>query len=127
MTLLIGLHLFSALLALVLGGMLLALPKGRGWHRPLGRIWIGGMVIACLSSFGLSSHMMGSYFSPLHGLALFTLVMVWKAFYHARRGQISAHRKVVQGLYWGALVVPGIFAIILPGRFLNDFFSQSLF
>lgn len=120
MNLMIGLHLFSALSALILGGVLYFVSKGSDLHRLLGRIWMSLMLLAALSAFGLSSNMIGYYLSPLHGLAAFTLFMIWRAYHFARTGQISSHRKTVWALFWGALVIPGMFAVILPGRFLNE-------
>jgi uncharacterized membrane protein len=119
MSVIVGVHLYSALGALVLGLLVSFLPKGRFIHRCIGRLWMGLMVIAALSAFGLSSGMIGTYLSPLHGLALFTLFMLWRAYRYARAGRISAHRKTVWGVYWGALVIPGLFAFLLPGRLLN--------
>ncbi len=121
MNLMVGLHLFSALGALILGVVLYFLPKGVALHRLIGRIWMGLMLLAALSAFGLSSNMIGFYLSPLHGLAALTLYLIWRAYNYARKGQISAHRKAVWALFWGALVIPGIFAVLLPGRFLNEF------
>lgn len=119
MSLIVGLHLYSALAALLLGLVLYLLPKGQSLHRLIGRFWMGAMLLAALSAFGLSSKMMGFYVSPLHGLAVLTLVMLWRAYHYARMGRISAHRKAVWGLYWGALVIPGLVAVVWPGRFLN--------
>ncbi|SNZ20822.1 DUF2306 domain-containing protein [Cohaesibacter gelatinilyticus] len=117
----VGLHLYSALGALLLGGLLFWIPKGTFAHRLMGRIWMMLMLVTALSAFGLSSGMMlGMYFSPLHGLAIYTLFMLWNAYRYVRAGHIGAHRKAVLGLYWGALVIPGTIAVLWPGRFLNQ-------
>ncbi|MCV6599991.1 MAG: DUF2306 domain-containing protein [Cohaesibacter sp.] len=118
--LMVGIHLYAALGALILGAVLLALPKGSGLHRLAGRFWALLMLVVAFSAFGLSSHLFGFYLSPLHGLALYTLVMLFFAYRYARSGQIDRHRKAMMGLYWGALVVPGLIAILWPGRFLNQ-------
>lgn len=121
MSLMVVLHLCSALAALVLGSLLFGVPKGTFTHKIMGRIWMILMLVAALSAFGLSSGMMmGMYFSPLHALAIYTLFMLWNAYRYIRVGRISAHRKAVLGLYWGALVIPGIIAVLWPGRYLNQ-------
>jgi len=47
----IALHLSSALLALLLGAVVLSSPKGTRRHELLGRAWVALMVVVAVSSF----------------------------------------------------------------------------
>ena len=51
LTLPILLHLAAVLPALAIGATVLARRKGTATHRLLGRIWVGLMITAALSSF----------------------------------------------------------------------------
>ena len=51
----------------------------------------------------------------VHGLSVFTLIMLVYGFVQARRGNIVAHRSTMISLYAFALVLTGAFTL-LPGR-----------
>jgi uncharacterized membrane protein len=108
-------HLFTALGALVVGGIALALRKGSALHKAFGRIWVGLMLSTTLISFGIQRS--GS-FSPIHILSVVTLVGVSAAVFAAMRGRIKAHRRGMLATYI-SLAVTGAFAL-LPGRLLGN-------
>lgn len=116
----VALHLFSALGALVLGGVLLRGRKGTGAHRWLGWSWVLLMGTATVSSAFILNHrgpnLLG--FTPIHLLTLLVAVALPAAVYAARRGRVSTHRKAMKSLYLGACVIAGAFTL-LPGRFLG--------
>ncbi|KKZ12136.1 MAG: hypothetical protein TE42_05725, partial [Candidatus Synechococcus spongiarum SP3] len=69
---LIWLHLITALAAIGLGLVSLLLAKGTQLHQLMGRVWMGLMLCATLSSFLIHRvHPPGGW-SWLHGLALWT-------------------------------------------------------
>jgi len=115
----IQIHAFSALLAFGLGALVLFGRKGTNRHRLLGRIWVGLMLIVALSSLFIWTIRTWGPFSPIHLLSIATLVGLWQAVAAARARQIEVHRRTMQGLYLGALIIAGIFTF-LPGRIMHE-------
>jgi uncharacterized membrane protein len=114
-TLLIAAHAAGAVLALVLGAvMVVRRPKGDLAHRRLGRVWMVLMYWVVLSSFGITRLRPG-HFSWIHGLSVFTflsLTMAWRA---ARAGRVQEHRGWAVGSYCG-LVGAFVGAVAVPSR-----------
>lgn len=112
----VHIHLAATILALALGIVMLARRKGTGAHRLLGWIWVSLMLTAAVSSFWITG-IRGGY-SAIHVLSLLVLVLVPLAVLAIRRGKVGTHRRAMQGLFFGALVIPGLFTL-LPGRILG--------
>lgn len=112
----IHLHLGLSLLATALILAILALPKGRGAHRGLGRMAVAALVLAALSSFWITSS--GGY-SAIHILSVVTFLTVPLAVWQVRRGMVMAH-KITMLSNAGGLVVAGAFASFMPGRYFAD-------
>ena len=111
-------HTGAALSALALGGWLLQGGKGTRMHRVLGWLWVLLMAAVALLSFGIQST---GHWSWIHGLSLFTLAMLAVGVFRARTHRVQAHRLSMRGLYFGALVVTGLFTL-LPHRLLGQWF-----
>ncbi|MDV6330034.1 DUF2306 domain-containing protein [Asticcacaulis sp. 201] len=116
----VHIHLGVACLAILLGALQFALPKGTGLHRVVGYFWLGLMWVAAISSFFLRSINHGQ-FSLIHLFSVLTIVMVPRIIWLARVGRIAAHRKTALSLYFGGLVVAGGLAF-LPGRLMWSVF-----
>jgi uncharacterized membrane protein len=114
-------HAIAAFLALVLGILQLALPKGNPRHRIVGYIWVASMLIVAISSFWIHTIQTVGLFSPIHILSVFTLLNVPYAVWAARRGNIKAHRRAMLSLFWLALVGAGLFTL-LPNRIMGQVF-----
>lgn len=114
----IQLHAFAAMAAFALGVVQLSTPKGTFGHRTVGFVWAALMVLVCTSAFFIHELRMWGPWSPIHLLALFTLIMVPVAVWHAHRHDVARHRKAMTGLFTGALVVAGIFTFY-PGRIIH--------
>jgi uncharacterized membrane protein len=56
---------------------------------------------------------------------VFTLVMLVVGVRHARQGRVQHHRRTMQNLYLGALVIAGLFTL-MPGRLLGDALRAAL-
>ncbi len=56
--------------------------------------------------------------SPIHLLAIFTLAMLPIAVLHARRHRVHQHRIAMLSLFFGALVIAGLFTLF-PGRIMH--------
>jgi uncharacterized membrane protein len=111
-------HAAAALAALALGALQFLLPKGTRAHWALGRVWVALMAFIALGSFGIHTLRQFGPFSWIHGLSVFTLLMLTSAVLHARAGRIAAHRWTMVGLYVGALLIAGLFTL-MPGRIMN--------
>ena len=114
----IPVHAFAAMVALVLGLVQFAAPKGTLPHRTIGWIWVALMVIVAASSLWIHQIRLFGPWSPIHLLSIFTLVMVPIAVWRARRHRVADHRRIMTMTFVGALVIAGLFTL-LPGRIMH--------
>jgi uncharacterized membrane protein len=114
----IQVHAFAAMAAFVLGGIQLAAPKGTLPHRTLGWIWVGLMLVVSITAFFIHQIRLWGPWSPIHLLAIFTLIMLPLGVVAARRHAVERHRLAMIGLFTGALVIAGIFTLA-PGRIMH--------
>jgi uncharacterized membrane protein len=114
----IQLHAFAAMTAFGLGLVQLAAPKGTLPHRTVGWIWVSLMAAVSVSAFFIHEIRLWGPWSPIHRLAVFTLVMLPVAVWHARKHAVNQHRNNMIGIFFGALVVAGAFTF-LPGRIMH--------
>jgi uncharacterized membrane protein len=115
--LVIQVHAYCAMLALMLGALQLFRKKGDPVHRALGASWVALMAIVSLSSFLIWTIRLWWLFSPIHLISIFTLAMLVRGVMFARAGKIASHAKTMQYLYFLALVVTGLLTL-LPGRIM---------
>lgn len=112
----IQIHAASAILATILGALILWRRKGTVLHKALGRVWIALMLITATSGLFINEIRLIGPFSPIHLFSLFTYFTVYvglKAIIVDR--DVARHRAELQGLYVGALILAGAFTF-LPGR-----------
>ena len=114
----IPLHAVAAMAALALGIVQFAAPKGTLPHRTIGWIWVVLMFAVAISSFWIHEIRLVGPFSPIHLLSIFAPIMLVLAVLHARRHNVSAHRKAMMSIFFGALVVAGLLTF-LPGRIMH--------
>ncbi|MEH2608582.1 DUF2306 domain-containing protein [Bradyrhizobium sp. AZCC 1693] len=114
----IPLHAFAAMAAFALGIVQFAAPKGTLPHRTIGWIWVLLMFAVAISSFWIHEIRLVGPFSPIHLLAIFTPIMLVLAVLHARRHNVSGHKKAMMSIFFGALVIAGLFTF-LPGRIMH--------
>jgi uncharacterized membrane protein len=114
-------HLVTALAALLLGLAILARRKGTGSHRALGWVWVALMASTAMATVFIRDYRIPNIagFTPIHLFTVMTAISLPLAIWHIRRGNVSGHRKAMQGLFVGGCVVAGIFTLV-PGRFLGD-------
>jgi uncharacterized membrane protein len=113
----IQIHAFAAMTAFVLGVVQLSAPKGTLPHRTLGWIWVTLMLVVSISAFFIHQLRLWGPWSPIHLLAVFTLIMLPVAVLAAHRHQVVRHRYTMIGIFVGALVIAGIFTLF-PGRIM---------
>jgi uncharacterized membrane protein len=87
----------------------------------MGWTWVVLMGAVALVSFGIRR----DGYSWIHGLSVFTLVMLVVGVRHARRHQVRHHRKTMLGIFFGALVITGFFTL-LPGRLIGHSLFSAL-
>jgi uncharacterized membrane protein len=114
----IQLHAFAAMAAFALGLVQLTAPKGTLGHRTLGWLWVSLMVLVSGSAFFIHTIRLWGPWSPIHLLAIFTLLMLPVAVLQARRHRVGPHRVAMISIFTGALVIAGLFTL-LPGRIMN--------
>ena len=109
-------HVASVLPCVPLGGYLLLTRKGTKRHKALGKVWLGLMVSTAVSAIFIKT---GGTFSWLHIFVPTTLFFCCKAIATARRGDIKAHKQALVITFMTALIIPGVFSMIVPGRLMN--------
>jgi uncharacterized membrane protein len=121
---LIAIHITAALGALLLGPFALwarrsGRPRAR-LHRAFGYAWVTLMIGAALSAVFIRDFALPniSGYTPVHVLVPVTLGTLFLSFRHLARGNVAAHRRLMQGLYIGGCIVAGAFTL-LPHRMLG--------
>ena len=114
----IQVHAFAAMSAFALGVLQLLAPKGTIPHRILGWIWIAIMVAVSISAFFIHQIRFWGPWSPIHLLAIYTLVLLPLGVWRARRHHIQRHRWTMIGIFTGGLVIAGLFTFV-PGHIIH--------
>lgn len=109
-------HVATVLPAIPLGGYLLLASKGTPMHKTLGKVWLLLMLVTATSAIFIQST---GGFSFIHIFVPITFHAAWKVVATARKGDIAGHKKHLVFTYLTALMIPGIFAFVLPGRLMN--------
>ena len=114
----VQLHAYCAVAALVIGSVQLYRSKGDITHKTMGYVWAGLMFAIALSSFWIHEINQWAGFSLIHLLSVLVLFSVPLGIHAIRRGNVDGHRKAMTRIFWSALVVAGLFTL-LPGRLMN--------
>jgi uncharacterized membrane protein len=118
---LIFIHMACAIGALLVGGIVLARRKGTTSHRATGWLWVLLMGTVTITSAFIRDYRLPNLagLTPIHLLTAYVAFGLPRAVWHARHGNISAHRKTMRGIYIGGCIVAGLFTL-LPMRFLGQ-------
>lgn len=116
----IQIHAGAAIAALVLGLVQMFAPKGTIPHRSLGYVWALLMVVTATTAIFIRQINPGG-FSFIHIFVPLTFFGLFGVITHARALRTDKHRNAVFGLFFGALVIPGLFAF-MPGRLMFQIF-----
>jgi uncharacterized membrane protein len=114
----IQLHAVAAMAAFGLGIVQFAAPKGTLPHRTVGWIWVALMTVVGVTAFFIHELRIWGPWSPIHLLAVFTLVTLPLAVWHARRHAVDRHRWAMISIFTGGLLIAGLFTF-LPGRIMH--------
>ncbi|PHR57446.1 MAG: hypothetical protein COA43_12170 [Robiginitomaculum sp.] len=112
----IQIHLVLAIFSLVLGTIMWLRPKGTKSHKLIGRIFVTLMFFVAISSIFIRQINSGQ-FSFIHIFVIVTFVGIFQCFWHIRKRNIKRHVRSVKGLFFGALLIPGVLSM-MPGRIL---------
>ncbi|SFS99709.1 Uncharacterized membrane protein [Sulfitobacter marinus] len=116
-SLVIQIHAFLAIAAVILTLAIFTLPRGSTAHRWMGWSWTAMIAIVALSSFGIHEIRMLGPLGPIHILSAFVLFQLVVNLRAARAKNIRAHARGMKLLTLGALVGAGAFTF-LPGRIM---------
>jgi uncharacterized membrane protein len=120
----VQLHVAAAGVALVVGAVILLLPKGTGFHRLLGWSWVSAMIVVAATSIMMIA-VFRTGINPLHIFTAVTAISLWAGLSGIRRGNVGQHAGSMAGLYVGGLIIAGLFAFI-PGRTMWNVFFGGL-
>jgi len=112
----IKVHLLAALAALVLGGVLMTVRKGRTFHRVAGWIWVTLALTTAGATLFITSLNHGRW-SILHLFTGWVLIVLPLAVMWARRHNVARHRRTMMGLFYGGFAI-NLFIAMIPGRTL---------
>jgi uncharacterized membrane protein len=115
------LHLATVVPAFAIGAFQLLRRKGTPSHKFLGKIYMVLMLATGLITLAMPAQVgprLLNHFGFIHLFSLLALFSVPSAYFAARRGDITAHRGAMIGLYIGGILIAGAFAFA-PGRMLH--------
>ncbi|TAJ73657.1 MAG: DUF2306 domain-containing protein [Phenylobacterium sp.] len=112
----IRIHLFTALAALVLGGVLMTARKGRTFHRVAGWVWVSLVLATAGATLFITSLNHGRW-SMLHLFTGWVLLVLPLAVMWAKRHDVARHRRTMMGLFYGGFAL-NLFIAMIPGRTL---------
>lgn len=107
-------HLAAALLAVVMGGVVLMRRKGTAAHKVMGWCWVVLMLAAALTSFFIQAR---GHLSFIHLLSVVVLVTLPLAILNIRKGRTRGHAIGMVSAFAG-LAIAGLFTL-LPYRMLG--------
>jgi uncharacterized membrane protein len=131
LTPIIAIHMTAALGALVTGPVALWARKGATQrpklHRAFGYAWVTLMLVTAVSAVFIRDFRLPniSGFTAIHLLVPVTLGMLFGAFWYLAHGNIGAHRRSMQRLYFSACIGAGLFALA-PSRLIGHTLLTSL-
>ncbi|MEO6013320.1 MAG: DUF2306 domain-containing protein [Devosia sp.] len=115
----IQIHAGAAMLAMLLGAIILFRRKGTHLHKVLGRVWAALMLIVATSAIFINEIRLVGPFSPIHLFVLLTYAGIGFAIWEIRHGRVQSHQATMKSVYLGALLLTGAFTL-LPGRRMHD-------
>ena len=114
-------HLFTVLPAFVLGTISLILKKGTPLHKILGKLYMVLMLFTAIVTLFMPEFVgptLFNHFGWIHLFSFLTIYTVPTAYTAIKKGNIKAHKRKMNLLYFGALVIAGAFTF-MPGRYLH--------
>lgn len=124
--LVVQIHAFGAMAAIVLGAIQFIAPKGTLPHKSLGAIWMALMAVVAGSTLWITHPVepgdpFWARYSPIHFFTLLTFFGLASAAMFLVRGgpALKRHAGPLTGVFIGGLIVAGLLAF-LPGRIMHQ-------
>jgi uncharacterized membrane protein len=118
--LVVQLHLLTVLLGFGIGTIQMLAPKGTVPHRVLGWVFVAFMMFTALDALFIKAGPTWRV-TPIQIFSLLVLVGLPFAVLAARRHDVRAHARGMSGVYFGGLILAGLFTLI-PGRLMWQVF-----
>ena len=112
----VTLHVVTVLPCVPLGMYLLLAKKGTPRHKQLGKLWVALMVITATSTLFIRPNMEMSW---IHIFVPVTYRAAWSIVASARRHDMKKHKSEILGLFFGALMIPGVWAFLGEYRLMG--------
>lgn len=124
---LIALHAAAALLALIVGSIVLARRKGTVSHKRLGWFWVALMAATAISSVFIRDYRLPNIlgYTPIHAFTIGTGLLLPIGIVRIRRGQVGDHARLMRRIFIGGCVLAGLFTL-LPNRFIGGLVWRNL-
>jgi uncharacterized membrane protein len=82
----------------------------------IGRLFLALMLITAIAAIFIRE-INGGHFSWIHIFVPITFFASWEAVHFIRKGNLKRHKRAVKGLFFGALLIPGVLSF-MPGRIM---------
>ena len=115
------LHLATIIPAFLLGTYLLVNHKGTPRHKLLGKLYMLLMLFTAIVTLFMSAEVGSTIFNHFGFIHLFSFLVLYSvpsAYFAAKNDNIKKHRRNMIGLYVGAILIAGSFALA-PGRLIH--------
>ncbi len=112
----VTLHVITVLPCVPLGMWLLLNRKGTPMHKQLGKLWVLLMVITATTTLFIRD---GMEMSWIHIFVPLTYRAVWALVSSARKGDMRKHKNEIYGLFFGSLMIPGVWAFLGDYRLMG--------
>lgn len=117
-------HMWTVLVAFILGTIVLLMKKGTPTHKKIGWVYMVLMFFSASVSVFMEARVgpqFLNHFGWIHILSFVSLYTVPTSINHLRKKRIKAHKRGMLILYFAGIIVAGIFTFA-PGRYLHELF-----
>ena len=115
----IQIHVYTALLAALIGAIILWRAKGTLSHKRWGKVWVLLMAVTSLSSFLIHEIQLVGPFSPIHLISVGVLISLYMGIKLAQSGNIKGHQQAMKSTYIGGIGIAGTLTL-LPERLMYE-------
>lgn len=117
--LIIHIHVYAAVLGLILGTFVFFRRKGTPRHRFWGRAFGGALAVVLVSSMFIHKIELWGIWSPIHLLTLLTAGLLIWAIRAVRAGQVARHGAIMEFIFLAGFVLAGALTLA-PERMLFE-------
>ncbi|CAN5146593.1 DUF2306 domain-containing protein [soil metagenome] len=117
---LIRLHIAAAVMAFLIGSVILIGVKGTTLHKSLGWAWMAAMMTTAVSSLWIKT-INPDHWSYIHFLSGWVIIAVPMGLVAIKRRNVRMHARMMTSIFVGGLVIAGAFTFV-PGRLMFQVF-----